>query len=42
MKEVPLITPGLMVGKGHVPFVMMMLLDVLRAFPGQVHLPASS
>lgn len=22
--------------KGHVPYAMMMLLDVLRAFPGQV------
>lgn len=25
--------------KGHIPFVIFALLDVLRAFPGQVPLP---
>ena len=29
-------TAGLSVAKAHVPYAMMMLLDVLRAFPGQV------
>lgn len=27
---------GLAVAKGHVPYVIFALLDVLRAFPGQV------
>lgn len=29
-------TAGLAVAKGHVPYALFMLLDVLRAFPGQV------
>ena len=29
-------------GKGHIPYLIFALLDVLRAFPGQVHNDTSS